>query len=230
MLVKEIIYFLCIFIFAVSCFNLIYSINNKNKNIFKYIILLSIIFILYSIVDMLILPSILNLDIGFEILIFYIFLLVSSILFVISIIISIIKSKKINTIGKFTKYKIIFLFLIIFPILMFCFSYYRERYYINNSKLILVCKKGEEFSEKSYAYAISKDYTKKITIGANFRGYAMKKHLPSSFYDFKYTWRTDRIVINNDNITILRNDKIKSKMDITNTISYCNVVKVFFKQ
>ncbi len=64
MLVKDVVYILCLFIFAVSIFNLIYSIKNKNRESSKYIIILSIIFILYSIIDVLIFPNILNLDIG----------------------------------------------------------------------------------------------------------------------------------------------------------------------
>ena len=90
------IYILSLLIFAVSVFNLIYSIKNKNKDASKYIIALSIIFILYSIVNISILPNSLNLDIGFEILLFYGILAVSSVLFIISIILTNIKRKKIK--------------------------------------------------------------------------------------------------------------------------------------
>ena len=107
MLVKQMIYILSLLIFVFSVFNLIYSIKNKNRDASKYIIILSIIFILYSIVDILILPNALNLDIGFEIFLFYAVLAVSGILFIISIILN-IKRKKLNTIGMSIKYKLVF--------------------------------------------------------------------------------------------------------------------------
>lgn len=230
MLVKQIIYVLCLIFFVVSIFNLIYSIKNKNKKVSKYIIVLSIMYILYSISDILIFPDILNLDIGFEILLFYVFLAISDVLFIISIIVALKKFKKLDSTDKTTKYNIVFAILVLFPIFMFCFSYFREVNYINNSKLILVCSKGDGFSEEDYAYAIGDNYSKKITIGADFRGYAMKNHLPSSFYELNYTWSTDKIEFNNDNITIYRNNKIISKIDIANKILYCDVEEVFYKQ
>ena len=230
MLVKEMIYIICLIIFAVSIYNLIYSIKNKSRRTSKYIIVLSIMYILYSIVDILFLPNILNLDIGFEILLFYGFLAVSGALFIISIIVALKKMKKLDTTDNNRKHNIVFAILILFPIFMFCFSYFREMNYINNSKLILICSKGDEFSEEDYAYAIGDNYSKMITIGAEFRGYAMKKHLPSSFNDLDYTWTTDKVEINDDNITIFRNNKKIFKIDLANKISYCDVEEVFYKQ
>ena len=230
MLVKDVIYILCFFIFIVSILNLIYSIKNKNRNSSKYIIILSITFILYSIVDILIIPGVLHLDIGLEILLFYGILVLSSILFIISIIVASVKTKKLNTIEKTLKRNIIFTFFVLLPILMFCFSYFREMYYINNSKLILICSSGDGFNEEDYGYAISSDYSKIISVGADFRGYAMKNHLPNSFNELNYTWTTDKIEINHDNITIFRNNKKIYKIDITNKISYCDVEEVFYKQ
>ena len=113
---------------------------------------------------------------------------------------------------------------------MFCFSYFREMYYINNSKLILICSSGDGFNEKDYGYAISNDYSKTISVGADFRGYAMENHLPNSFNELNYTWTTDKIDINDDNITIFRNNKIIYKIDITKKISYCDVEEVFYKK
>lgn len=230
MLVKDVIYILCFFIFTVSILNLIYSIKNKNRNSSKYIILLSIIFILYSIIDVLILPNILDLDVGFELLLIYGILIIARVLFIISIIVASRKTKKLNTIDETIKYKIVFTLLVLLPIFMFCFSYFKEMNYINNSKLILICSRGDEFSEEDYGYAISNYYSKIISIGSDFRGYAMEKHLPRSFYKLDYTWVTDKIEINDDNITIFRNNQIIYKIDITNKIPYCDVEEVFYRQ
>ena len=223
------IYILSLLIFVFSVFNLIYSIKNKNRDASKYIIILSIIFILYSIVDILILPNVLNLHVGFEILLFYGVLAVSGILFIISIVLN-IKRKKLNTIDKSIKYKLVFVLLILLPILMFCLSYFREMNYINNSKLILVCSDGDGFNEENYAYAISEDYSEMITIGADFRGYAMKKHLPNSFYELDYTWSTDEIEINDDKIIIFRNNEVIYKINLASKISYCDIEEIFYKQ
>lgn len=230
MLVKDVIYILCHFIFTVSILNLIYSIKNKNRNSSKYIILLSIIFILYSIIDVLILPNILDLDVGLELLLFYGILIMAGVLFIISIIVVSTKIKKLNTTEKTLKHNIVFTFFVLLPILMFCFSYFREMYYINNSKLILICSSGDGFNEVDYGYAISNDYSKIISVGADFRGYAMKTHLPNSFNELNYTWTTDKIEINDDNITIFRNNNIIYKIDVANRISYCYVEEVFYKK
>lgn len=224
------IYILSLLIFGVSIFSLIYSIKNKNRDAFKYIIVLSIIFILYSIVNIIILPNALNLNIGFEIFIFSGILAVSDVLFITSIILANIKRKKLSSIGKPIKYKLVFAFLIVLPILMFGLSYFREINYINNSKLILVCSDGEGFNKENYAYAISEDYSEMITIGAYFDGYDMERYLPSSFYELNYTWTTYKIEINDDNITIFRNNNIIYKIDIANRISYCHVEEVFYKK
>lgn len=230
MLVKRMIYILCLLILAVSIFNLIYSIKNKDRKASKYIIVLSNIFILYSIVDIFILPDILNINIGLEIFLFCGIAVVSIILFIISIILSVIKRKKLYTIENSIKYKMIFTFLVLFPILMFCFSYFREKNYINNSKLILICSEGYGLNKENYAYAIGDNYSKIITIGADYGESAMKKHLPTSFYELDYTWVTDEIEIENDKIIIYRNNKIFYKMNLANKISYCDIEEVFYKQ
>lgn len=230
MLVKQVIYILCLLIFLVSIINLIYSIINKNKDVSKYIIVLSIIFILYSIVDISILPSILSLSIGFELLIFYGISAISRILLIVSIIVAKIKSKKLNNIGESIVCKIVFGVLALFPILMFGLSYFREIFSINNSKLILLCSEGEEFTKNYYAYAISDNYIKKISVGVDFSGYDMKKYLPSDFYEFNYTWITDNIEISNNKITISRNNEIMYKMNLISEISRCKIEDVFYKQ
>lgn len=230
MLVKDVIYVLYFFIFTVSIINLEYSIQNKNRNYSKCIILFSIIFILYSIIGGFILPNILDLDVGLEILLFYGILIIADVLFIISIIVTSVKTKKLNTIEKNLKHNIYFTFFVLLPILIFCFSYFREMNYINNSKLILICSRGDGFSEEDYGYAISNDYSKIISVGADFRGYAMKNHLPNSFNELNYTWVTDNVAIYHDNITIFRNNKEIYKIDITDKISYCDVEEVFYKQ
>ncbi len=229
MLVKQSIYILYLFIFIFSIFILIHSIKNKNRIISRHIIVLSITYILYLIFNI-VLPFVLDLDIGFEMLLCYGSSVLSTALFIISIIVAIIKLKKQQTTDKLRKYKIIFAFCLLFPIFILGFSYFREINYINNSKLILVCSEGDGFNEVDYAYAISDNYSEKITIGADFRGMDMDEHLPSHFRKLNYTWTTDKIEINEDKIIIFRNNKIIYKINTTNSISYCDIEEVFYKQ
>ena len=230
MLVKQTIFILCFLFFIVSIYILIHSINNKNKSESKYIIILSIIFIIYLFVNISIIPFVLDIDVGFELLLYYGISFVSGVLFIISIIVTAIKAKKLTAIDESKKFKTTFAFLILFPILMFCFSYFREMIYINNSKLILVCSEGEMFNKEEYAYAISNDYSKRITIGADFDGYKMKKYLPNSFHKLDYDWSNNHIEINEDNITIFKNGKVIYKINVSNKNIYCDVEEAFYKE
>ena len=229
MLVKEAVYILYLLIFVFSIFIIICSFKNKNKIVSKYIILLSIVYILYLIFN-LSLPYIFDLDYSFEILFFNVISCISAFLFVISIIVSALKLKKLKVVGKSLKYIISFVILILLPLLIIGFPYFREANYINNSKLILICSEGSEFAEVDYAYAISDNYTKKISIGADFRGIKMEKHLSKDFHKLNYTWITDKVEINKDKIKITRNDETIYEIKLTNDISYCDVREVFYKQ
>ena len=72
MLVRGVIYDFGLLIFPISVFNLIYAIINENKESSKYIKGLAIIFIVYSIIALLVIPDILYLDVGLEMNIYYV--------------------------------------------------------------------------------------------------------------------------------------------------------------
>ena len=203
MLVKQIVYFLCLFIFFNSIIIWSYAKKNKNKRVCKYIMVLSIIHIIYLI-----------LDIGF---------------LIISIIISNKKIDKLDTMETSKKDKIILLLLIIGPVVIFSFSYFREMYYINNSELVLVCTFGENFSEEDTAYAINDNYCKEISIGTDFRGYEMEKHLPKEFNKLNYSWVTDSVEIADNKIVIYRNHEVIYEGKINSNISTYGLRKIFYK-
>lgn len=230
MLVKQIVYFLCLFIFLTSIIMLIYSKKNKKKNVCKYIIVLSIIYIIFFILDIDFLPFHLNLSIGLEILFYKALLFITIILFIISIIISNKKLRKLEEIIENSKkYKIILLLLIIFPIIIFSFSYFREMHYINNSELILVCSSGENFGKKYFAYAINDNYCKEISIGVDLGGYTMASYLPKEFKELNYSWRTDEVEINDNKIIIYRNDEVIYEGKLDHKISTYGLEKIFYK-
>ena len=229
MLVRGVIYDFGLLIFPISVFNLIYAIINENKESSKYIKGLAIIFIVYSIIALLVIPDILYLDVGLEMNIYYVISAISDILFIISIIVTNKKSKELSITGKAVIYKTIFTLLVLGPIIIFCLSYFREKHYINNSSLILVCSKGSGFDKSTYAYAISENYSETITIGVDLSGYKMEDYLPNSFHKLGYRRRTDDIKITNNNITIFKDDKVAYKINTINKISSCDVERIFYK-
>lgn len=229
MLVKQIVYFLFLFIFWTSIIMLIYTKKNQKRNVCKYIIVLSIIYIIFLILDLDFLPLHLNLSFGLEMFSYRVFSFIAIILFIFSIVISNKKLKKLEVIENSKKEKIILLFLIIFPVIIFSFSYFREMYYINNSELILVCTSGEKFSEEDFAYAINDDYCKVISIGTYFRGYKMKSHLPKEFNELNYTWVTDKVEIDDNKIIIYRNDEVIYQGKLNYVISTYDLREIFYK-
>ena len=229
MLVKQIVYFLCIFIFLTSIITLIYAKKNKKRNVCKYIIVLSIIYIIFLILDIDFLPLYLNLSVGLELLFYRAFSFIAIILFILSIVISNRKSKKLECVENSKKYKIILWLLIILPVIIFSFSYFREMYYINNSELILVCTSGENFSEEDFAYAINDNYCKKISIGTDFRGYKMERHLPKEFNELNYAWSRDKVEIDDNKIVIYRNDEVIYEEKLNYAISTYGLIKIFYK-
>jgi amino acid transporter len=208
---------------------LIYAKKNKKRNVCKYIIVLSIIYIIFLILDIDFLPLHLNLSIGFEILFYRAFLFMAIILFIFSIVISNKKLKKLEVIENSKKDKIILLLLIIFPVIVFSFAYFREMYYINNSELILVCTSGENFSEEDFAYAINDNYCKEISIGTDFRGYKMERYLPKEFNELNYSWLTDKVEIDNNKIVIYRNDEVIYEGKLNYKISTYGLRNIFYK-
>ena len=231
MLVKQSLYLLSIFIFISSIILLIYSIKTKNKKTIKYSIILSITYIIYSILFIIILPSILSLSIGFEILLFKGIVLITLIIFIISIIIS---NKKLNTLKYIynnSKKDIIILSLLIsFPIIIFCSSFFREMYYIYNSNLIIVYKEGELFNINYYTYAISDKYCEEISIGTEYGGYKIEKYLPNRFNRLNYTWSSDDIKYVNNTITIYRNKKIIYTGKTNKKIKTNEIEDIYYKK
>ena len=230
MLVKQMVYFLCAFMSLASIIILIYSIINKKKDVCKGIIILSITYIVFLIYGIQYIILLLNLSTGWDMLYYIGLSRIAIILFIITIVISIIKLIKLKEIAENPqKYKLIILLLIIFPIIIFSFSYAREIYYINNSKLVLVFTSGENFNEKDFAYAINDTYCKEISIGTDFRGYKMAMHLPKGFKDLNYTWTTDKVNINDNKIVIYRNDEVIYEGKLIHKISGYGLREVFYK-
>lgn len=162
MLVKSCINFIIIGIILLSIPILIYSIKNKNKSI----IVLDIMYIVYLLIDTIILPNILGLNQELEVLSKSLISFIAGIIYIVSIIMCKKNIKKNNNKSmKSNKIKFIVIALIILPILLFFSSFFRECYLIKNSDLIIESnyQNGIITSETSW-YAISENFCKEITI------------------------------------------------------------------
>lgn len=229
MLVKQMVYVLCLFLFLCSIIVLIYAIKNKKRNMCKYIILLSVIYMFLLLLDIEFLPLLLNLSIGFELFIFRAFALLAGILLICSIVISGKKAKKSELYERSKRGGWILLLLFVVPVILFASSYLREMYYINNSELILVCSRGESFSTEYYGYAINDNYCKEISVGTDFKGYEMAKHLPKEYHEHYYNWETDRLEVDEDRIVVYSNEQLIYEGKLRGTFSAGDLERVFYK-
>ena len=165
MLMKSCINSIIFVIILASIPILIYSIKSK-KNIFKNILIIDIMYIIYLFIGVFYLPNVLVLDKGLEVLFIYLISFIAGIIYLISIIICKKKIKKNNDkITKSDKISFITIILIILPILLFSCSFLREYYLIKNSELIIESDyQNGIITSENYRYAISENYCKEVTI------------------------------------------------------------------
>ena len=212
MLIKDCIYYIAILLSLCAIPILLCSIKNKNRNICKGIISINIIYIIYLFIDLAIVPSILSIEIGFEILLLYLLALVSSVLYIISIILCLTKMRKTQIYEKSNKTIVAVIVLLVLPILFFSLTFFREKFLINNSDLILVYYSGGNggFGDgETFAYAISENYCEQFSLGIDFHGYSIEKFLPKTATEIKNIedMRDYEITLNNDNILIYKGKK-----------------------
>ena len=103
MLLKNCIYFILIVISLLSIPILIYSIKNKNKNNSKSIKIIIIFYIIYLILGIVVMPNVLCLDTGLEILFLAFIALIAIINYIISIIICSKRIKRNNETSSLSK-------------------------------------------------------------------------------------------------------------------------------
>lgn len=218
MLLKHCIYCIGVLFCLLSIPTLIYTVKNKDKGISKGIIVLDIISIAYLFID-LCMPSILSISIGLEILILYLFALISGILYIISFIINLVKIRKAQTSASPKKrgIKIAVIMLLILPVLFLSANIFRHKYLIDNSELIVVYRSagnGGIGDSDYFAYAISEDCCKQFDLGVDFNGYRLDEFLPKNateikdindIKDYKLTLDTD---LEKDSISVYKDDEL----------------------
>ena len=138
--------------------------------------------------------------------------LLTGLLLIISAIICFIKMKKITIRIKSKKVIMTTILLVILPIIAFLSVFFREKYLIDNSNLILeyYSRGNGEFDGQNFAYAISDNFCKQISIGTQINGYNMKKFLPKSAFEINVSDMQNieyEITIDSTRILIYKNGK-----------------------
>lgn len=212
MLVSNFIVNIVVVFFIFSLILLIYSIKNKNKNICKGIIVIDIVYIIYLFLDLVIITDILEIYFQLGIIVIGGIGLLTGLLLIISAIICFIKMKKITIRIKSKKVIMTTILLVILPIIAFLSVFFREKYLIDNSNLILeyYSRGNGGFDGQNFAYAISDNFCKQISIGTQINGYNMKKFLPKSAFEINVSDMQNieyEITIDSTRILIYKNGK-----------------------
>lgn len=227
-LIENCIYCISILISLFSIISLVYSIKNKNKYICNWIILIDIIYILYLIVN-LIMIGILYIPVGLDGLFIYLIEFVAGILYVSSIILNLIKRKKTDTYSKNNKVIFATIIFTLFPIILLSTYVVENKLLINNSDLVLVYESngaGGFGDSKTFAYAIGKDFCKQFDLGISTGGYDLKKFLPVNAVEINDLNGTDYEIIFNvswedNSISVYENNKEICK--VKNKSRYFNI-------
>lgn len=229
LLIKNSIHCIALLLSLFSIVSLIYSIKNKNQYICKNIILVSVSYVLYLIVDLCMIDF-LSIPIGLELLFIYLFAFISGILYIISIILNLIKRKKLEGYSKKKSVLISTIILLLLPILFLSINILKNKYLINNSNLIMVYKShgnGGIGDEDTFAYAIGENFCKQFDLGIDTGGYHLKEFLPKNAVEVKdindITNITNyKIVFNEDDSAfVYKNNKQICK--INNKSHYFNI-------
>lgn len=186
MLIRECIYLIETLISLFSMPILIYSILTNDKNICKQIVRISVIYIIYMIYLFLFLGqfNIYEIPYDFGAIMIWFYMFIATVLYIIAIIISKMKQKKLKQqYPNKNRLTIIVITVIIFFQLFLYGNVLQDKHYINNSDLILIYHSsgnGGIGASDEFAYAIGEDFCEQIDLGINISGHYFKKFLPKS--------------------------------------------------
>lgn len=218
MLVINIFYMASNLLPIISIISLIFSIKNKDISIYKNIRIISIVYIIYMFLNFCILPSLLDLEIGLEILLLVPIHIIAVIIYIISIIICSRKIKKIekNNIKSSNLHSPTIL-VILLPILIFAIVLIKEFILLNNSDLVLVYDdsgNGGFGDGKTLVYTINQNYCKEVSIGADFGGYQIENFFVKTPQNLKeYRYRIEYNTINSNHKYTLQSSNYFSSED-----------------
>ncbi|MDD6245009.1 MAG: hypothetical protein PUB03_05065 [bacterium] len=183
MKLKNYIYFVPVIISLLGILAIILAVKNKDRKRNKYIIIGSIINILYLFIigsNFIGYYFSIITDLGF--LLVEIISFIGGILYLIAIIICIAKKKKVEDINKNKNILILFLIIIFLPIILFIMCLTREIYLIKNSSII-VFYNASSLGETDFAYAISDKYFEEISTEMDLIEYAKIPVVPKNIIE-----------------------------------------------
>lgn len=183
MKLKNYIYFVPVIISLLGILAIILAVKNKDRKRNKYIIIGSIINILYLFIigsNFIGYCFSIITDLGF--LLVEIISFIGGILYLIAIIICIAKKKKVKDINKNKNILILFLIIIFLPIILFIMCLTREIYLIKNSSII-VFYNASSLGETDFAYAISDKYFEEISTEMDLIEYAKIPVVPKNIIE-----------------------------------------------
>lgn len=186
MKLKNYIYFVPVIISLLGILAIILAVKNKDRKRNKYIIIGSIINILYLFIigsNFIGYYFSIITDLGF--LLVEIISFIGGILYLIAIIICIVKKKKVEDINKNKSILILFLIFIFLPIILFIMCLTREIYLIRNSSIIVFYNPGslDSLGETDFAYAISDKYFEEISTEMDLIEYAKIPVVPKNIIE-----------------------------------------------
>ena len=205
------------FLILLSIPTIILSIKAKNKNLLKGIAVVSIVYVIYSILLNMLSLSLTMSDIfSFEWeLNFSVMSCISGILYIISAVLSIRKIKCDKSVSeKSKKIWIVVAVLLAVPVLALSAVFFRGYYLIQNSDLVLVFLSknggGSLSGWQTFSYAISGDKCEQFDIGGNIENFFPENAEYLGYINTNNVFLDGYHIVQNDmhNIEIYKNDKL----------------------
>jgi len=222
MSITNYVFYTSIIISILSIISIVFAIRNRDKKNNKYIIIGNIIFMLYLCELFMLFEGSLNLnfeDFG-ALILGCVLIMIGEVLYLISIIICLIKRKKLNNITESKKTFKLFLIIVLIPIILFAISLFKEVYLINNSTVVLTYSAwcNGAIAPYRFSYAISDKYCEKISFDAH-ELYNNKFFLTKKLKEFTNVNKRQEIgyeiiIENEDYILVYKNNDLIHKKSI----------------
>lgn len=232
-MIKECIYITGILLMIMSIPTLVYSIKNNKKNICKQIMIMSIVSVLFLFIEFEFLFTTLDIEVGLEIIFFSLIIALVSILYIVSVIISFIKSKKLEQNSDSKKFKRVCIYTYLGIILLLSISILRDKYFIVKSSVIVVCYDNSGGGvANSFGYAISDDFCKSIQMGVDYTGDGIKEFLPKGYVEIDKLEDIDAydIKVTDSWITVYDDGKCIHKKKHKREMNEAEVIGCFYRK
>lgn len=186
-LIKNCVYFFSILISLLSIFILVNSIRNKDKKECKMFVITSSIAIIYLFLLNVVVLNALCVEYSLEVLLIALVAFIAVLLYIVSIVINLVRKKKLNNLDDDeSNLNAVLIALLIIPVLCVGICIFRDKYYLDNSELILVFDSdgnGGIGDGTTFGYAMNEKYIKRFEIGLDFGGYKLKNYISSDFVE-----------------------------------------------